>query len=212
PGRHRPGRGRAGVPAGVRVRPPRGALRPGRRRSPGGRRGRPGLRPHGLDQRRAGGDGRARRPRPEPVRPVARPVALAVAAGGISGLAAAWEARRQGARVVVLEADPGAGGKLRTSPLAGVAVDEAADAFLARVPEAVELCDELGLGSELVSPATGAAYVWWDGALRRLPTDQLLGIPTDLDAVAGSGILSPDGLARARADLAAPADRPAAGG
>lgn len=143
--------------------------------------------------------------------PVAGPVDLAVVGGGISGLAAAWEARRQGARVVVLEADAGAGGKLQTSPLAGVAVDEAADAFLARVPEAVELCDELGLGSELVSPATGAAYVWWDGALRRLPTDQLLGIPTDLDAVAGSGILSPAGVERARADLSAPADGPAAG-
>jgi oxygen-dependent protoporphyrinogen oxidase len=140
---------------------------------------------------------------------VADRVDLAVVGGGISGLAAAWEGRGRGASVVVLEAGPDVGGKLRTSPLAGVAVDEAADAFLARVPEAVALCDELGLASELVSPATGAAYVWWDGALRRLPNEQLLGVPTDLDAVAASGLLSAEAVARARLDLTLPDDRPA---
>jgi protoporphyrinogen/coproporphyrinogen III oxidase len=141
-------------------------------------------------------------------------VDLAVVGGGISGLAAAWEARQRGARVVVLEAGKRAGGKLQTSALAGsrVDLDEAADAFLARVPDAIELCDELGLAAELVSPATGAAYVWLDGALRRLPTDQLLGVPTDLDAAAGSGLLSAEGAARARLDLTLPDDRPAGRG
>ena len=83
---------------------------------------------------------------------------------------------------MVLDAAPSPGGKLRTSPFAGVALDEAADAFLARVPEAVELCAELDVTADLVSPATGAAHVYLDGALRRLPADQLLGVPTDLDA------------------------------
>jgi oxygen-dependent protoporphyrinogen oxidase len=138
-------------------------------------------------------------------------VDLAVVGGGISGLAAAWEGRRQGARVAVFEAGPRPGGKLQTSPLAGVALDEAADAFLARVPDAVDLCTELGLATELVSPATGSAYVWLDGALRCLPSEQLLGVPTDLDAVAASGLLSPSGLARARRDLTSPGDPTAAG-
>ena len=138
-------------------------------------------------------------------------VDLAVVGGGIAGLAAAWEARRRGAHVVVLEADARAGGKLRTSPLGGVAVDESADAFLARVPEAVELCVELGLDTDLVSPGTGSAYVWLDGALRRVPTEQLLGVPTDLDALVGTGLLSAAGLARAREDLTSPDDRPAGG-
>ena len=141
-------------------------------------------------------------------------VDLAVVGGGISGLAAAWEGVRQGAEVVVLEAGDAPGGKLRTSPVpgAGVELDEGADAFLARVPEAVELCDELGLGGDLVSPATGTAYVWSDGALRRLPAEQLLGVPTDIDAVAASGILSPAGVERARADLSSPDDRPSGTG
>jgi oxygen-dependent protoporphyrinogen oxidase len=135
-------------------------------------------------------------------------VDLAVIGGGISGLAAAWEGRRRGASVIVLEAGPRAGGKLRTSPLGGVDVDESADAFLARVPEAVEMCTELGIDADLVSPGTGSAYVWLDGALRRLPAEQLLGVPTDLDALAATAVLSAAGLERARHDLTLPDDRP----
>jgi protoporphyrinogen oxidase/ferrochelatase len=133
---------------------------------------------------------------------------LAVVGGGITGLAAAWEAHRRGAEVLVLEASDRSGGKLRTSSFAGVELDESADAFLARVPEAVQLCGELGIDAELVSPGTGRAYVWVRGQLRALPEGQLLGVPTDLDQVAASGILSADGLARARQDLDAPDDAP----
>lgn len=138
-------------------------------------------------------------------------VDLAVVGGGISGLAAAWEGRRRGLRVAVLEAGPRPGGKLQTSPFAGVPLDESADAFLARVPEAVELCQELGLGTELVSPAAAPAFVWLDGGLRRLPPSQFLGVPTDLDEVAASGLLSAAGADRARLDLTLPDDRPAGG-
>lgn len=141
---------------------------------------------------------------------------VAVVGGGITGLAAAWEAHKQGADVVVLDAADQAGGKLRTSPVAGIPVDESADAFLARVPEAIDLCTELGIQDELVAPATGRAYIWAQSGrtgltsaaghtgrieLRPLPKDQLLGIPTDLDGVAASGILSPEALARAAEDV-----------
>lgn len=139
-------------------------------------------------------------------------VDLAVVGGGISGLAAAWEGRRRGARIALFEAGDRAGGKLRTSLLGGVALDESADAFLARVPEAVDLCAELGIDADLVSPAPGSAYVWLDGVLRRLPTEQLLGVPTDLDALAGTGLLTPAGLDRARRDLTLPDDRPGSRG
>ena len=43
---------------------------------------------------------------------------LVVVGAGIAGLAAAWEARRRGAEVVVVEASERPGGKLRTSPVA----------------------------------------------------------------------------------------------
>ena len=79
---------------------------------------------------------------------------------------------------------------------------------LARVPDAVDLCTELGIATDLVSPGTGSAYLRLDGALQRLPPDQLLGVPTDLDALAGNGLLSPAGIERARQDLTLLDDRP----
>ncbi len=79
-------------------------------------------------------------------------------------------------------------------------LDEGADAFLARVPDALELCAELGI-DDLVHPAARNAWVFAGNRLRPLPTGQLLGLPTDLDEVAASGLVSPAGIARARQDL-----------
>lgn len=129
---------------------------------------------------------------------------VAVVGGGIAGMAAAWEARRLGHEVVLHEAGSALGGKLRTSLFCGVPVDEGPDAFLARVPFAVELCRELNLGDELVAPAEGRAYVWTRGRLRALPAGLVLGVPTDLVGLARSGILSWDGLLRAGLDLVLP--------
>ena len=92
--------------------------------------------------------------------------------------------------MILLEADGRTGGKIHTSPFAGLAVDEAADAFLARVPWAYDLCAELGLAAELTSPASNRAYLYSYGALRRIPPDNVLGVPLDLDALAESGIVS----------------------
>jgi oxygen-dependent protoporphyrinogen oxidase len=146
-----------------------------------------------------------------------RPERVAVVGGGITGLAAAHRLRTLDpeVEVVVLEAAPRLGGRIHTEPLADWPVDAAADAFLARVPEAVALCHELGLADRLTTPAEGSAQVWADGVLRRLPVGLVLGVPTDLDALAASGIVSPAGVARAAEDLDRPDDRPpevAAGG
>jgi oxygen-dependent protoporphyrinogen oxidase len=137
---------------------------------------------------------------------------VAVVGGGITGLAAAWElsGRTAGddpARVTVLEAGARLGGKIDTLELAGQPVDAGPDAFIARVPDAVALCQELGLGDELISPATNAALIWTRGQLRRLPDDTALGVPTRLRTLAASKIVSIGGVARAGLDLVLPADR-----
>jgi protoporphyrinogen/coproporphyrinogen III oxidase len=123
---------------------------------------------------------------------------VAVVGGGIAGLAAAHElAGRDGVEVTVLEAAARLGGKVATAPFAGVDLDLAPDAFLARRPEAVQLCRELGLEDQLVPPASGSAWVWTRGRLRRLPAGLLLGVPTSPGAVLRSGVLSPAGALRA---------------
>ena len=127
---------------------------------------------------------------------------LAVVGGGISGLAAAYEAAQRGARVTVLESSGRIGGKLAVSDVGGLAVDEGAESLLTRVPDGVGLVDELGL--ELLAPTTSSAGVWSRGRLRPLPARTLLGIPTDLTALARSQVLSARGLTRVPLDLLLP--------
>jgi oxygen-dependent protoporphyrinogen oxidase len=79
------------------------------------------------------------------------------------------------------------------------------------VPAAVGLCRELGLGDRLTAPAGGGAFVYCGGALHRFPDGLVLGVPTDLDALAAWGVISPAGVERARQDLTAPADGPPPG-
>lgn len=133
--------------------------------------------------------------------------AVAVVGGGIAGLAAAWElcsSAGTATRVVVLEAGVALGGKIGSGEIGGRRVDLGPDAFVARRPEAVELCAEVGLASELVHPATSTAYVWSRGRLRPLPAGLALGVPTRLLPLARSGVLSAAGLARAALDLCRP--------
>lgn len=134
---------------------------------------------------------------------------VAVVGAGIAGLSAAWEFERDGVEVTVFEASPEVGGKLQRSEVPGLPfpLDDGADAFLARVPDALELCAELGI-DDLTHPATGRAFVYAHGGLRPLPANHLLGIPTDLDDLATTGLVSDEGIERARADLSSEAPPP----
>ena len=129
-----------------------------------------------------------------------------VVGAGIAGLAAAWEAADAGAHVVLLDADRRAGGKLATASVLGRRIDTGADAFLARRPEGTAFVHDVGLGASLTSPATSSALIWSRGRLQRLPDGLLLGVPSDLVALARSGVLSPAGVARAAADLVLPGE------
>ena len=147
----------------------------------------------------------APRPRPGPDGRVAgvtdaRPDVVVIGAG-VAGLTAARELSRSGMSVLVLESSPVVGGKLRLGTVGGVVLDVGAESMLARRPEAVDLVAELGL--DVVHPPPGSTQLWTRGALRPLPRT-LLGVPLDLDALATTGVLSDDGLARARNETVLP--------
>ena len=125
-----------------------------------------------------------------------------VIGAGIAGLAAAHELAAAGDEVLVLEGSTTVGGKLRRAEVAGVTVDVGAEAMLNRRPEAVDLARLLGL--DLVHPTTVSSRIWTRGALRRLPRS-VMGVPADLDELGRTGVLSDEGLARARAEVTAPA-------
>jgi oxygen-dependent protoporphyrinogen oxidase len=132
---------------------------------------------------------------------------VVVVGGGIAGLAAAWYLRRGGGealRVTVLEGSPRIGGKLYASEVAGLPVDEGAEAMLARRPEGKELARLVGLGDALVYPGTTSAAIYSRGELRAMPKGQVMGVPSDLPALGRTGLLSPAGFARAAADQVLP--------
>ncbi len=137
---------------------------------------------------------------PVDARAEVRPDVVVVGAG-IAGLSAARDLAAAGLTVLVLEAAPVVGGKLRLASVAGVEVDVGAESMLARRPEAVGLASELGI--EVVHPAAGSAQLWTRGALRPLPRT-LLGVPLDLGALTASGVLSDEGLDRVRHETAVP--------
>jgi protoporphyrinogen/coproporphyrinogen III oxidase len=124
-----------------------------------------------------------------------------VVGGGISGLtvahALAGLTTRDAVSIEVWEADDRLGGKLKTTPFAGLpAVDEGADAFLARVPHGTALAGAVGLGDRLTSPTGATASVWHDG-LHPIPEGLMLGVPADLLKLSASRLLSVRGKLRA---------------
>jgi len=127
---------------------------------------------------------------------------IVVVGGGISGLAAAFRVRTRlpEAEVMVLEASPEVGGKLRLGSVGGVTVDVGAEAMLARRPEGVALVRELGLHDEMIAPLTTLAQVRAGGAAHPLPARTMMGIPADVDAARASGVLSEHALGRIAAE------------
>jgi oxygen-dependent protoporphyrinogen oxidase len=130
---------------------------------------------------------------------------VVIVGGGISGLAAAFFLAGAPVGVTVLEGSSRLGGKLAVSEVAGAAVDEGAEALLARRPEGTGLIRAAGLGDQLAVPGTTAAQIWSRQRMRPLPGRQVMGVPADLDDLARCRLLSAAGLARAREDLQLPA-------
>ncbi|MFN2608332.1 MAG: protoporphyrinogen oxidase [Acidimicrobiales bacterium] len=150
-------------------------------------------------------EGPARRGGPPPG---PAPLRVLVVGGGITGLATAWYLRTGAGpvrpEVTLVEAGPRLGGKVRSECMGGVAVEAGPDTFLARVPWATDLARELGLGDDLVAPATGSAFVWQGGRLHPIPPGTVLGVPVTARALLRTGLLSPAGRARAALDLVLP--------
>jgi protoporphyrinogen oxidase len=131
---------------------------------------------------------------------------VVVVGGGIAGLAAAHRLVQGGANVTVVEGASAVGGKLRISEVAGIAVDEGAEMFLRRVPEALDLVAALGRSGQVVSPVTTSASVWARGSLRPMPTGTVMGLPSDPATLLG--ILSESEVARAELDREMPGEAP----
>jgi oxygen-dependent protoporphyrinogen oxidase len=123
-----------------------------------------------------------------------------VVGGGIAGLAAArrLELVAPAAEIVLVESDSVLGGKLRTERVEGFVIEAAPDSFLSRKERGVGLVEELGLGEQLIArrPEHHHTFVRRGDELHPLPEGLTGMIPTNLEALERSELLSPEGKLR----------------
>lgn len=136
---------------------------------------------------------------------------LLVVGGGITGLAAAWEAVRGAdgrppADVLLAEASDRLGGKLRTEATGDLLVEHGPDSFVAYRPAALTLAREAGLADDDVIGTSGSRLVFLRsrGRLRPLPSGMGMVLPTRVGPFVTTGILSPADKLRAGLDLVVP--------
>ncbi len=131
---------------------------------------------------------------------------LAIIGGGISGLAAAFEAHKLGLDFQLFESSSRFGGTLETLDSDGVLMEGGADSILRTKPWALELVRELGLESEMVSTKEDSygSYVVCDRELHPIPDGFRLMAPTTILSFLRSPILSWPGKFRVFLELFMP--------
>jgi oxygen-dependent protoporphyrinogen oxidase len=138
---------------------------------------------------------------------------IIIIGGGIAGLSAAYYAKKKvpDARVTLLEADSRWGGKITTDRAAfdggQFIIEGGPDTFLATKPYATALCKELGLGERLhgTNPNQKNTYVLHRNKLGPLPDGLAMMIPTNVQAILKSGLISWFSKARMGLDFLLPA-------
>ncbi|MBI4838446.1 MAG: protoporphyrinogen oxidase [Nitrospirae bacterium] len=125
-------------------------------------------------------------------------IRIAVAGGGLSGLAAAYAllSRNDNLQVVVFESDARAGGKIWSDKTDGFLCEKGANGFLDNKPMTLELCKELGISPLRSNENSKKRFIYSGGKLNALPDSP--------PAFLKSGFLSWKGKLRLALDLIAP--------
>ena len=133
-----------------------------------------------------------------------------VVGGGIAGLAAAVDlVDDPWFEVELWEAADRLGGKIATSRFAGLDhIDEAADAYLVRVPHAAAFAERVGLGAADLTAPTGASAMVWHDRMHDVPGGILLGVPAAIRPFVTTSLLSWRGKLRAAVEPLLPRTDP----
>lgn len=138
---------------------------------------------------------------------------LVIVGGGIAGLSAAYYACKNlpEAEITLLESSARWGGKITTDRVAfddgQFIIEGGPDTFLATKPWGVALCKELGLGERLhgTNPHKKNTYVLNRNRLLPLPDGLAMMIPTNIEAILKSRLVSWFSKARMGLDFLLPA-------
>ncbi|HXH60878.1 MAG TPA: protoporphyrinogen oxidase [Fimbriimonadaceae bacterium] len=114
-----------------------------------------------------------------------------IVGGGIAGLTAAYSLVRGGRRdVVLLEASPSLGGKIRTTHRDGLLIEHGPDSIFTMKPWGLDLICELGLGDEVVEPLGAGFSIFVDGKVHKVPRALASLIPSASSVLEKVGFLS----------------------
>ena len=113
-------------------------------------------------------------------------IRIAIVAGGISGLTAAFtleEHRRAGAvEYILYESSSRLGGVLRTERIQGCILEAGPDSFITEKPWAADLCRSLGIGDQLIgsNDSDRITYILVRGRLVPMPDGLMFMVPTKI--------------------------------
>jgi protoporphyrinogen/coproporphyrinogen III oxidase len=127
--------------------------------------------------------------------------------GGVTGLSAMhvlhkWKKENQAdVRLILVEASSELGGKIRTVKEDGFVMEAGADSIVARKAMGMSFIDELGLEDEVVFNDVGRSFIYSDGELKPIPTESVFGIPSSVESLAKSTLVSAEGKVEALKDF-----------
>lgn len=107
---------------------------------------------------------------------------IAIIGAGITGLSAAFYAKKNGNEVTVFEKDSRVGGVIRTFRKNGFIYETGPSTSVVSLPEVVELFEDLKIGNllEEAPSIAGNRYILKKGSLHALPSGPLSGLSTPL--------------------------------
>jgi oxygen-dependent protoporphyrinogen oxidase len=128
-----------------------------------------------------------------------------IVGGGIAGLATAYELHRRGVPFILLESAARPGGVILSEQVDGFTIDAGPDSLLVQKPDAIRLCEELGIASRLIATSPPRqAFIQRGGRLHPLPAASVLSIPTRIGPFIRTSLFSWPGKLRMGAELFIP--------
>ena len=132
---------------------------------------------------------------------------ILVIGGGVTGLSAMytlqkWKTENQAdVRLILAEAGPKLGGKIRTVKEGSFIMETGADSIVTRKAKDMSFIEELSLENEIVYNHTGRSYLFTEGELKSIPKDSVFGIPASIESLAKSTLISAEGKVEALKDF-----------
>ncbi len=131
---------------------------------------------------------------------------VVIVGGGITGLSAAWALRQSPnpPEIVLLEQSDRLGGCIYTEQFNGFLMEHGPDVFLARKPEAIQLCKSLRLSLQKTNKDQRGTYLRRGNRLYRIPEGMSGLVPIQIGPLLRSPLISFRGKLRVLAELFLP--------